>query len=379
MTTSFTRQLLCCGDATDLKTWSNTPYFILQAGLRCHLIQGGLALFPQHMALQRLIWNMRQYLRTGKPGGYQYSSSFTRGLLAQAGLNQHQPLGLLSQFPLLPPCPWPEHWLVDFYIDATTLQVFDDYGYGSRIDDHYRDDVLQREKLAYECSGSVICMSQWAANSVIFDYGIDAAKVHVVPGGANLDEAILTGIPDEPLPFEPSLDHPLRLGFLGKEWNRKGGPFLLKISEELEALGIPSVIRAIGPDPSLLPSHPALQPLGFINKQDETNRFVSELRSWHFGMLFSTAEASPRSNLECLRLGVPVLSHDVGGIASTVPDEGCGHLFSPHPSVEDVVSWIVARLTSYQEYLDWRVKLTSRWREFTWNTAMDQLDDIFNS
>jgi glycosyltransferase involved in cell wall biosynthesis len=367
------RHLLCCGDSTDMATWSNIPYFLLQAGLKTGLLQGGLALHPQELRRQRILWNLKQALITSKAGGFQYSRTFARALLAQVSPPTDQPLALLSHFPLLPCHPWPSAWRVDYYIDATTQQVFADYGSGDRLAPAYRQQVLERERQAYRKAGAVICMCQWAADSVINDYGIDGAKVHLVPGGANLDETLLAELQATPPPPTPSAEHPLRLGFLGKEWQRKGGPFLLELAEALQMRGIPTVIRAIGPDPSLLPVHPALQPLGFINKQRDTARFAAEVRSWHFGTLFSDAEASPRSNLECLRLGVPLLSHAVGGIASTLPDGGCGRLFKPHPSAVEVADWLAQRLDPYAGYLAWRTALAPRWREFTWEVAVEQL------
>lgn len=377
-TAGLNRYLLCCGDATDLRTWSNTPYFLLQAGLTQGFLQGGLALQPQQLRRDRWIWNLGQWLRTGKAGGFQYSPAFGQRLLQQAQLPTDQPLRLLSHFPLLPPQPWPSLWQVSFYIDATTRQVFEDYGVGDRLAAGYRQQILAREQQAYQQAKQIICMADWAAQSVIADYGVDPAKVHVVPGGANLDETQLAQLPSSPPPLPPNPTQPLRLGFLGKEWQRKGGPFLLKLADQLIALGIPTVIRAIGPDPQNLPTHPALQPLGFIDKQTETARFVAELQSWHFGTLFSSAEASPRSNLECLRLGVPVITHAVGGIASTLPDAGGGQLFSSHPSPQTVAHWICDRLTPYDAYLSWRSALASRWAEFTWATAVQQLSRILD-
>jgi glycosyltransferase involved in cell wall biosynthesis len=371
------RQLLCCGDATRLATWSNTPYFLLQAALKQGFLQGGLALHPERLRWQRRCWNLRQLLRSGQPGGYQYSQSYTRGLLADARLPSDQPLALLSHFPLLPAHPWPEPWRVDFYLDATTRQVLEAYGTGERIAAAFRRDLLERERRAYQHAGAVICMAQWAADSVIADYGIDPAKVHVVPGGANLDEAQLAHLPTAtPPPPPPSAAQPLRLGFLGKDWQRKGGPFLLELVKVLQQRGIQAVIRAIGPDPARLPSHPALQPLGFINKQTDTPRFVAELRSWHFGTLFSEAEAFGISNREALRLGVPVLAHAVGGIASTLPDGGCGQLFPAHPSADAVADWMAGRLSPYEGYLAWRAALAPRWREFTWAAAVEPLAAI---
>ncbi|WP_231605635.1 glycosyltransferase family 4 protein [Synechococcus sp. CBW1006] len=339
-------------------------------------MKGGLALDPRRLRQRRHLWNLCQLLRSGKPGGYQYSQAFTRALLAQARLPADQPLALLSHFPLLPAFPWPDAWRVDFYIDATSRQLFHDYGIGKRIYSNYQQLVLEWERRAYESSGAVVCRSQWAADSVVIDYGIDPAKVHVVPGGANLDETQLAALPTVDPPVPPSQEQPLRLGFLGKEWQRKGGPFLLELADALQQRGIPTVIRSIGPDPARLPSHPSLQPLGFIHKQTDTARFVAELQSWHFGTLFSDAEAFGISNRECLRLGVPVLAHAVGGIASTLPDGGCGQLFAAHPSAAEVADWIATRLSPYAGYLAWRAALAPRWREFTWDTAAEQLAAI---
>lgn len=370
------RLLLCCGDATDPATWSNIPYFLLQAGLRNGLLQGGLKLQPQQLRWQRRFWNLAQLLRSGQPSGFQYSRRFTKSLFQQAPLPADQPLALLSHFPLLPPEPWPAAWTVDFYIDATTRQVFNDYGSGQRLAPPYRRQVLEWERQAYQQAGVIFCMAQWAADSVISDYGIDPAKVHVVPGGANLDEGLLAQLPAAPLPPAPSAEQPLRLGFLGKEWQRKGGPFLLQLADALQQRGIPAVIRAIGPDPAALPAHPAVQPLGFLNKQTDTARFVAELQSWHFGTLFSEAEAFGISNRECLRLGVPVLAHAVGGIASTLPDAGCGQLFAAHPSAAEVADWITVRINPYEGYLAWRAELAPRCRAFTWAAAVEQLAAI---
>lgn len=370
------RYLLCCGDATDLNTWSNTPNFLLQASLQQGLLQGGLALQPGQLRWRRHLWNLAQLLRSGQPGGFQYSQAFTRQLLAQARLPVNQPLALLSHFPLLPDDPWPENWRVDFYIDATTRQVLEAYGAGRRIAASFQGAVLERERRAYQQASTVICMAQWAADSVTADYGMDPAKVHVVPGGANLDEAQLALLPVAPPPPPPSARQPLRLGFLGKEWQRKGGPFLLELAEALQQRGIPAVIRAIGPDPARLPAHPALMPQGFIHKQTDTARFVTEMRSWHFGTLFSEAEAFGISNRECLRLGVPVLAHAVGGIASTIPDGACGQLFPAHPSAAAVADWIAQRLQPYEAYLAWRSALAPRWREFTWAASVELLATV---
>ncbi|EAQ74712.1 hypothetical protein WH5701_14000 [Synechococcus sp. WH 5701] len=103
---------------------------------------------------------------------------------------------------------------------------------------------------------------------------------------------------------------------------------------------------------------------------------MAELQSWHFGTLFSSVEAFGISNRECLRLGVPVLAHAVGGIPSTLPDGGCGQLFAPHPKPAIVANWIGSRLAPYESYVGWRAALALRSREFTWGVAVERLEEI---
>jgi hypothetical protein len=92
----MSRLLLCCGDATDPATWSGIPHALLQAGLASGLLQGGLALQPKRLRWRRRAFNLLQVLRSGRPGGFQYSQGFCRDLLAQASLSPHRPLSLLS-------------------------------------------------------------------------------------------------------------------------------------------------------------------------------------------------------------------------------------------------------------------------------------------
>ena len=106
--------------------------------------------------------------------------------------------------------------------------------------------------------------------------------------------------------------------------------------------------------------------------------FAEEVQSWHFGTLFSTAEAFGISNRECLRLGVPVLGTAVGGIPSTVPDQGCGKLFEAGTSPQSVAYWIIKRLHPFQAYEQWRHLLLARIDEFSWDTAVFKLSQILN-
>lgn len=366
------RYVTVVGDPNDINTWSNIPYFFLRAGRRRGFLDGGLPLQPERLQVHRWAWNLWTLLRTGAYGGFQYSDLFLDRLWRQV---QTDPATdeFISHFPLLPPEPAERGYRVSYYIDATLKQNFEDYGVGANVSPPVQERALAQERRNYRHADHVVGMSAWTAHSVIEDYDVPEDKVHVVPGGANLREDEL---PDTVEPAAPSNLQPLRLGFIGKNWERKGLPFLLDVADALEQRGIDVEVWTVGPEPSSLPNHPALRPQGFIDKASDLEQFVTVVRSVHFGCLFSSIEAFGISNVECLRLGVPVLASDVGGIPDTVPD-GCGVLFAPDTTAETVAERLSAFTEDPSRYHELREHILSRAKRFTWDRTVERFVEIW--
>jgi glycosyltransferase involved in cell wall biosynthesis len=217
-------------------------------------------------------------------------------------------------------------------------------------------------------------MSRSAAKSVVEDYSISPSKVHIIPGGANLDENSLPTTA-QPLNSIPLLT-PLRLGFIGKDWQRKGLPYVLKVAEVLHKRGIAVEIVAIGPSNQELPAHPLVKSLGFIDKSKDLHRFVELVRSFHFGCLFSCAEAFGISNRECLRLGVPVLATRVGGIPDTVP-EGLGFLFDPGSPPEAIADLLESFVHDPSKYHSLRQRVVASAQEFSWQKTVSNFIELW--
>jgi glycosyltransferase involved in cell wall biosynthesis len=365
--------LTVVGDPNDINTWSNIPYFFLRAGQRRGFLDGGVPLEPERLRVHRWAWNLWTLLRTGAYGGFQYSPTFLDRLWAQVDTDPATD-EFISHFPLLPPEPAERGYRVSYYIDATLKQNFEDYGVGANVSPPVQERALAQERRNYHHADHVVGMSAWTARSVIEDYDISENKVHVVPGGANLREDELPDTVESAAP--PDL-RPLRLGFIGKNWRRKGLPFLLDVADALEQRGIDVEVWAVGPEPSALPDHPALRPQGFIDKASDLEQFVTVVRSVHFGCLFSSIEAFGISNVECLRLGVPVLASDVGGIPDTVPD-GCGVLFAPDAPAGTVAERVAAFVEEPSEYHELRDHVLSQKKRFTWEQTVERFEEIWN-
>lgn len=358
------RALVANGDVTRVGTWSGIPYFFLQAGLKNGLFQGGVGLEPERLRTRRLLWNAARPLRFGRPGGYQYSLDYLERLWDERR-EPAETAEYVSHFPLLPPrsrttAP------VTYYLDATLHQNFEDYGFGAAVGGKIRDEALAREKEALHAARYVVGMSRWCAEDVKNFYGVPAERVRVILPGANLDDAL---VPPDPA-WDGSLS-PLRLGFIGKEWERKGGPVLLDVATRLEQRGHRVEVVVIGPDPASLPPHPSLRPMGFINKATDLPRFVEIVRTFHFGCLLSRVEALGISTLECLRLGVPVVGTDVGGIPDAVPP-AAGFLVPVEQAAEQLTEALAAILWQPERYANMRAQAAASSTERTWfGTAKD--------
>ena len=370
------RYLICNGDANSYTTHGGLPYNFFKAAKQYELIDKAISLDYQKLKYWKLIWNFIQLLKYGKPQGFQWSEVYANKLIKQIKYLEDEELNILSIYPLLPSYPWPEKWDVDFYIDATILQILNEYRLSNLISNSYRSQIINREKLNYVRANRIICRSNWAIQSLIKDYKIDKSKISFVPGGANLD---ITKIDRRELlsfPPKPSLNNPIVVGFIGLDWERKGGNFLIKLADTFYEKNIPFEIRVIGPKHNTVPNHPCLKYVGFIDKFLNLDLFIKELKSWHFGTLFSKAEAFGISNRECLILGVPVICHDIGGISSTLPKSNFGKMFHANPSSLIVYSWLMDIFNPYEKYLTLRRKLLKQNKSFTWDKTIDNLKKV---
>jgi glycosyltransferase involved in cell wall biosynthesis len=84
-----------------------------------------------------------------------------------------------------------------------------------------RDAVLTHEKAVYTQASTVFAMSEYLRRSFISDFGVPAHAVQTVFAGANLDVDALP-------PLTGTFDRPPTVLFVGKQWERKGGPLLLQ-------------------------------------------------------------------------------------------------------------------------------------------------------
>jgi len=264
------------------------------------------------------------------------------------------------------------------WTDATYGGIVDEYIWEPRASNRSRrlGNAQEREAL-HRVSLAIFC-SDWAAKSAIELYGVDPARVKVVPFGANVtttrtadDVAALIGARP---PYR------CRLLFIGVGWERKGGDIAIDIARAISARGMPCELNMLGSTPppaTALP--PFVKHLGFIDKrtEDGRRRFDELFGGSHFLLLPARAEAFGVVLCEAGSFGVPCLAGKVGGIPTVIRDGINGQTFPRDCDPDQYARHAVELLRDAAQY---RRLATSSFAEYqarlNWDVAGRTVRDL---
>jgi glycosyltransferase involved in cell wall biosynthesis len=257
------------------------------------------------------------------------------------------------------------------YTDCTFAGMIGFYDYFSNLCDETIKDGNYVEQQALDSSQLIIFSSDWAAQSAINHYQTKPDKIKVVPFGANL--VCNREMSDIKTIISARSEKTLDLLFLGVDWNRKGGDLALKITEQLNSVGIKTTLHVMGIDklpfetmPKFVVNH------GFVSKltQEGINKIESLLESCHFLVLPTKADCTPVVYSEANSFGLPCLTTNVGGIPTLIKNDVNGHLFTLQ---DDAQSWCNYIATVFAEKERYKTLCMSSFAEYedrlNWNSA----------
>lgn len=369
--------LAAVGDCNSPVTWSGIPYHFLQAAQAGKLIDAGLALKCDNAQWkrQRLLWNGWRWMTARGKGGYQYSVPFLERLWQ---VDQPRLLDqiTINCFQLFPPSMVKEpRYRKIFYIDMTLHQLFEDYQIRQFIGSSIAREALEREQLGYQAADLVVGHSQWAARSVIEDYGISPDKVSAIVPGANIDRSVYQQWHAQASQPASTAEEPLKLIFVGKYWDRKGLDRLLEALLLVHREHRRVHLKVIGCRREDLPEHlqnvPDVEWLGFIDKRKEMSRFLDIVSRADIGCLLSRAEAGGMVLREYHALGLPVMGTAVGGSPEHMFDNA-GHAFAPTADATEIASWLIGLIDHPESLQRLRQRAWERRLEATWDATVRQ-------
>lgn len=204
------------------------------------------------------------------------------------------------------------------------------------------------EKMSYANSEVLIFSSQWAANSAYNHYNIPKEKVRVISFGANIDK-----IPGREEIFAKDTDS-FNILFLGVDWIRKGGNIVYDCYKHLKHNNQNVTLTIIGCDPPVDKDDTDLTIIPFLNKNkpDDFEKLYHIMLKMHVLFVPSRFDCTPIAFCEASAFGLPVLSTDVGGIASVVVNNVNGFtlpLDSGKIEFSEIISKFIADTDYYKK------------------------------
>jgi glycosyltransferase involved in cell wall biosynthesis len=335
-------------DASDVRTWSGTPYFLRRALQQW--VGDVIDLGPSPIPLEpaRLVRGAVR-LVTGRSWSYDHDPLFARmharvfrRRLADSGADLVFSPGasvavafLESSLPLV------------YYSDAT-FRVMRDYyvaytgltGRTARGGEELEARVLQTARLS-------LFSSDWASESAIQDYGANPDDVHTVYIGANLHDP-----PAADTVRERQAGEPLRMLMVGVDWRSKGGDIAVETMVALRELGIATTLTVVGCTPPSGVHAPGLEVVPFLNKRfaSEAARLDALWRAADVFLLPTRHEAAGVVFCEAAAYGLPVFATRTGGVPSLVRDGVNGFTLPPEARGREYASRIAELFAAPERY-----------------------------
>lgn len=360
--------------AQDVRNWSGTPYHMSRAlaeqdmtidyigSLRRRLPRW----FKVKQTLKHYLCQQRESPRFNITAAQHYSSQVAQQLQASSADIVLSPL--INPIAYLE-CSKP----IVLWTDAVYAALV---GFYPAFAYHSADTIRQGNLLTTACLSRctrAVFSSDWAAHTAAEFYGISREKISVIPYGANLDSW-----PDQgeiQTMIKGRSADTIKLLFLAKSWERKGGDIALNVAQALHEAGHRVELTIVGVTPKLDPIPPYVRCLGYISKATSQGKTLINnlLSDSHFLILPSRADACPMVLAEANAFGLPCLTTHVGGISTVIRPEINGMSFgldAPITTYCDYISNLVhdskryaeLALSSYQEYiarLNWKAAIGS--------------------
>jgi glycosyltransferase involved in cell wall biosynthesis len=251
--------------------------------------------------------------------------------------------------------------------------LFGEKDYGLCVPPRMQAAAIDQERHNYALATAIVCMGSWVKQSLIDYYGVSPDKIYQILPGANM-KLPHGWIPRGHVPGA-GIVRPLVLGFIGKDWKRKGLQDLIEIKNFLREKGYKVLIKAVGNCPDALAREDGLEYTGFIDKQHDTDRFIDVISSCDIGCLLSKSEALGISTLEFLRVGVPVAGYYHQGLQDTLL-EGAALRFSTGDSPRHIASIIENYIKDEALQRTMRAKAWEYSPAVTWERCVEKWSEL---
>jgi len=247
------------------------------------------------------------------------------------------------------------------YTDHTELAYLRYPGLNRKV---YPEKWILKEKQIYQNASMIFTTSNFSKKSIVEDYNIDESKVKVVYSGININ------IPPK---IPTKINKSQNILFIGVQWERKGGPFLLEAFKTLKQRNKNITLTVIGCNPQI--DFPGVEVVGFLDKTEMYKYFPKA----QIFCMPSVAEPSAVALVEAYAFGLPVVATNVGGSPDRVIDSVTGYLVD-YGNVEQLIEKLTYLLNNppiCRQFAENGYHLLNE--KFTWDIVTKKvLNHIYN-
>ncbi|MCH7663918.1 MAG: glycosyltransferase family 4 protein [Chloroflexi bacterium] len=203
------------------------------------------------------------------------------------------------------------------------------------------------ERRALKKCSIIITHSDWARQSLIEDYKIRPEKIYLQPNPDSLPENCVPEYNNYSV--EKSLNYPLRLLFIGRDPHRKGLDIAIETIVRLNHAGLHTVLTVCGLNGA---NDEYVTYVGNLDKSNEFQlaQYISLLKDSHLLLHPARFDPSPRVTSEAAAFGVPTITNDVGGLATSVKNGESGVVLPGKSPPEAYVQAIRVLVVQPEDY-----------------------------
>lgn len=246
--------------------------------------------------------------------------------------------------------------------DSTFVRVSQTYPSYATLPTWAVRQAIWLERRAWLRSTECIVTSQWAAKSLVGDYGIDPKKCHVLPFGPGIQ-------PTHPIQ-DRGAHQPLRLLLVARDWERKGGNRVLQVLPLLRRMNLDVRLTVVGPKPTNVTASEQVTWIDSLGRSDMASIYAES------DVLIDLAHANCAAVtlVDAANWGLPVVATGVGATEELVHNGRTGIVVPNDEHVPENAARAIAQLAQPTVY--WEMRAETREGSSTWQRWADGVEEI---
>ncbi len=251
-------------------------------------------------------------------------------------------------------------------LDYRTVIEFREAGLPTFMYDHFPNRLLnllaRHQDEVFSRAANIFTMSHWTRERMIH-HGISAKKIHWVGAGANISPW------PEANPYRPENVDRHRFLFVGRDFDRKGGPLVLKAWLRVIREVPDARLVIIGPEPG-----EAMEGVIWLGRQP-MSRIVEELGKASAFVLPTLWEAFGIAFIEAMAYGVPVIGTDRMAMPEFIRPGETGDLL--REDEPEALSEMMLRMIREPERT-WTMSQGAfgEAQEYRWQRVQERIEDV---